>query len=505
MAGGLLRGGFVLALLVLQLGCLIGVASWVRYETLLYYILATGLGFGTMLLLANDHHNMSYRAGWLSLMVLLPISGCVMYFLWGGGFARKYAGAGLRRERELSKRDSEREREVLAGYGERFPAQRRLATYLQRKQFPLTKDNRLSYVPTGEEAFARILEDVRSAKRYIFLCFYIIAEGRLWEQVFQALTQKLAAGVEVCLLYDDLGTMFRVQGDFARRLMEAGAQVRIFNPVHAGLGTLYLNCRNHQKLVVVDGAVAYTGGINLADEYVNYSRPFGYWKDCAIRMEGPVAQSLADEFLQMWNGMFPRLPRKLVSEYESGRFFSETEGYAQFFMDGPAFCDRIGYNVYRSVVESAGEYLYITTPYLIMDEEFREALRYAARSGVDVRVITPGVADKRSVKLLTNYQYGPLLLAGVRIFEYQPGFLHSKLVFHEGVGVIGSVNTDYRSFFLQYEAGVVINDAGVLKQLRADFAQLERDSREITWDSWRRRPLLWKLLQPLLNLVAILF
>ena len=290
---------------------------------------------------------------------------------------------------------------------------------------------------------------------------------------------------------------------FKEDLEEEGFEVRVFNPIYKYLDKLYFNYRSHQKILVIDGNIGYTGGVNIADEYANIHRRFGKWKDTAIRIEGEGAWGFSTTFLQMWDisGEGTVDYRK----YMPTKKFKENNSFCHIVSDGPANNpDNPIESLYRQMMSGAQKFLYITTPYLIIEDDMANQLKIAASSGIDVRIITPYIPDKKTVKLLTNYNYGKLLRAGVKIYEYKPGFIHAKNIVNDMSAVVGSINMDYRSFFLHYECGAWMCDKKIVNTIKQDFLKTLEESVEITYEDWKKRPLRVKLVQPLINLFQTL-
>ncbi len=502
--GGVLRAFTVVALVAVQVLFIFELANWLSEATVYYYAIVEIASFLIILSLVNDNRSDSYKIAWISLVMLMPVSGHIMYLLWG--------------EKRQSRREKEQYNTVYREYLEHcelqegmveeyektYPTQARMARYLENRHFPLCRNNRVTYYPMGEDAFEAIFEDIAEARQYVFVNFFIVAEGRLFERMWELMRQKVQEGVEVLFLYDDFGTMFRTSEDTLEQMREQGIQIHVFNPIHSYVDKLYMNYRSHQKMVVIDGEIAYTGGINLADEYTNIIQRFGTWKDTAVRLRGEVAWHVAREFLQMWNATTKGDEPKQYPEHKPNAIFAENATYCQFFIDGPTVEEQTAQYVYMQMIGSAKRRLYITTPYLILDQQMKQMLCYAAKSGIDVRIITPGIPDKKMVKILTNYNYGILLRAGVRIYEYQPGFIHSKVILNDDSVLVGTINMDYRSFYLHYEDAVVISEEKSVEAVKADFMATLEESKQITYSMWQKRPYLWKLIQPFLNLYATL-
>lgn len=336
------------------------------------------------------------------------------------------------------------------------------------------------YFPLGEEMFQRMLEDLRAAERFIFMEYFIIEDGIMWRQILNILTEKAAAGVEVRLMYDDIGCMATLPKSYDRQLRGVGIQCRRFNRFLPVASSIHNN-RDHRKILVVDGQAGYTGGINLADEYINQVEKFGHWKDGGIRLEGSAVQGLTRLFLLGWD-----LNLKTISDYDwycaCTRAVSGGNGCYLPFGCGPSpvYERPVGKNVLLNLFNQASSYVYVTTPYLIIDYDLSTAIENAALRGVDVRIITPYVPDKKFVQLMTRNSYAPLLNAGVKIFEYEPGFIHAKNVISDDTyALVGTINFDYRSLAHHYEDAVWMYRPDILPDIKADFLETQGRSIEI--------------------------
>ena len=321
----------------------------------------------------------------------------------------------------------------------------------------------------------------------------------------EILKRKIEEGVEVKFLYDDFGAAIRTRKYFKQILEHEGFEVRVFNPIMKYTSQLYMNFRSHQKIMVIDGKVGYTGGFNLADEYANLVERFGVWKDTGIKVQGEAVWGLTVVFLQMWEASGQD---KEHVDYLKYKLMAEEKGdtWCQVISDGPANNPKNPIeSIYNQMIMYSDQYLYITTPYLIIEDYMQQSLIEAVRRGVDVRIVTPYIPDKKYAKMLTNYNYGALLKGGVRIFEYTPGFIHAKQILTEDAAIVGTINMDYRSFYLHYENGVWMSGEKIQKDIHKDFEEMFEESREIKYEEWLNRPMSWKLIQPLLNLFATLF
>ncbi|MDE6411360.1 MAG: cardiolipin synthase [Clostridia bacterium] len=332
-------------------------------------------------------------------------------------------------------------------------------------------NTKTQYFPSGESFFDALLQDLERAEKYIFLEFFIIAKGEMWSAVLDVLRRKVNAGVEVRVMYDDIGSMSRVHVRYYNTLRKMGIKCVKFNPFVPVVTNVH-NFRDHRKIVVVDGKIAYTGGLNLGDEYINKLHLHGHWKDSALRLEGVGVKSLILLFLGMYN-MQKRSDEdfaKFIPEYEA----FEDEGIVQAYGSGPRpiYERQIGEDVFLNILGSAKNYVYITTPYLIIDYRLREALCLAAQRGVDVRIVTPKIPDKKIVFALTRSNYMALIKAGVKIYEYTPGFIHAKnFLCDDEIGVVGTINLDYRSLMHHYEDAVLMFKTKALKEMKVDFEE----------------------------------
>ena len=419
-----------------------------------------------------------YKIAWLLLVLPFPIFGGVFYLLVGGGYISKRT---LKRMRGMLEKSA-------AALKEDFKADDLLplggdaagqANYLERRAAcPAYTNTETEYFSLGDLAFPRILEELEKAEKYIFIEYFILEPGVFWDSILAILERKAAQGVEVRVLYDDFGCMFTLPRDYDQILIQKGIQCRVFNRLMPVM-SLRLNNRDHRKLLMIDGKIGFTGGINLADEYINVRARFGHWKDSAILLEGDAVWSMTVMFLTMWDNIanwdedFERFrpPAAPVRPWT---------GYVQPYTDTPLDREAVGQAVYLNMIAKAKNYIYITTPYLIIDVATNTALCNAAKSGVDVRIITPHIPDKRYVFEVTRAHYPPLLEAGVKIYEYVPGFIHAKGCVIDGtVGAVGTVNLDYRSLFLHFENNSLFYGAPILNDVEADFLDTQAKCREM--------------------------
>lgn len=455
--------------------------------------------------LVNRNQSPSFRLAWISIVLILPISGFIMYYLWGrsGGKRKKYDQY-IMQQISYGNRFLVRNQTAYQDFLNENPVAGRMVKYMEQMEFPLSANNDVKYYAMGEDAFEDIFADLERAEDFILIDFFIVAEGGLWDKMHEILKRKLEEGVEIKFLYDDFGAAIRTRKYFRHILEEEGMEVRIFNPIHKYTGELYANYRSHQKIVVIDGKVGYTGGFNLADEYANLVDRFGVWKDTGVKVRGEAVWNLTVVFLQMWEAS--EYSTKHV-DYLRYRVMPPEDGdtVCHVISDGPANNPQNPIaSIYNQMMMYSDQYLYIMTPYLILEDYMKQSLVEAVTRGVDVRIITPNIPDKKVIKLLTNYNYGDLLREGVRIYEYTPGFIHAKQILTEDAVVVGTINMDYRSFYLHYENGIWMSGERIQRTVQQDFMKTFEESREITLEDWQRRPRRWKLIQPILNLFSTL-
>ena len=335
------------------------------------------------------------------------------------------------------------------------------------------------FFASGEEMWQQMLEDLKRAEKFIFLEYYIVDEGLMWDSILEVLEEKAAQGVEVKMLYDDIGCMVTLPGDYTLHLRSKGIDAHKFNKVIPRMTVAYNN-RDHRKILVIDGQISYTGGINLADEYINHIERFGHWKDSGIRIDGPATQAFTRLFLMNWY-----VNRGEISDFDQYHLENQTRsgnGLCIPYGSGPKpiYQMKVGKIVYQNLINQAEDFVYITTPYLIIDYDLTEDIKNAAMRGVDVRIVTPYIPDKKLIQLVTRGAYPDLLSAGVRIFEYTPGFIHSKqMIVDDRFAVVGTINLDYRSLVHHYENAVLLYKTESIADIRKDFEEIFEQSQEI--------------------------
>lgn len=498
-----LRLALAALLLAAQIALTVLLSLVLRQHVAIAYTALELLALVVAIRIYNRPGGSSYKMGWIVLIVLVPVTGLILYLLWSGDRQNKRLNLkNLPMPRESAGRE-EQSRMNVEKIRSRDAEWGRLAAYLHRKGFLVYQHTDVTYIESGEKYLDDVLERIEQAEHFIFMELFIMATGDMWDAAVEIFRRKAGQGVEIKLLFDDFGSMMRIPKEEIERIRAMGIEVKIFNPVHQYVNRLYFNYRDHRKIICIDGDTAYTGGVNLGDEYANIVQKFGYWKDSGIRLEGEGAWGLTREFIHMWEDLGGQLEREHDYYRPHGR--PEAEGFCQSVSDGP---DNNPVStledVYLQLISGANEEVYITTPYLAIDEPMIKALCLAGDSGVDVRIIVPGIPDKKFAYLVAECYFGELLSHGVKIYRFTPGFIHSKSVVSDRqAAFVGSVNMDFRSFDLHFECGTVLYEAPAIRDLLADLEGTVAQCEAVTMDRWRSRPLYRKAVGVLLRLFAM--
>lgn len=495
------RGLLVALLLAVQVLLLVGLFTRWQFAAFAYggtYALSIFMAF----YLINRPMNPTTRQTWLILVLLAPVLGSLLYV-----FVETDIGHRLVRRRladiARSTRDSlPRPDDVMARLRTEDPSLHSLAVYTDSHGgFPIYDNTTVRYFPEGADMYASLLEELEKAEDFIFMEFFIINEGEVWDSVLDVLRRKAKQGVDVRLLYDGTCAIFRLPYHYPQKLAEMGIACKMFSPIRPLVSTYYNN-RDHRKIVVVDGRTAFTGGVNLADEYVNRIERFGHWKDTGVMLRGDAVRSFTLMFLQMWQVTEPALEFRRYLEAPMERQ-PDAKGYVLPYGDSPFDNERVGESVYLDIINRASRYVYIMTPYLIIDGEMTTALTFAAKRGVDVRIILPHIPDKKSAFALAYTHYRELIRAGVSIYEYTPGFVHAKVFLSDdSKAVVGSINLDYRSLYLHFECAAYLKDVPAIDDIRRDMLDTLAQSQQVTEESLARVPWTRKALGFLLKLFA---
>lgn len=430
----------------------------------------------------NKKDNPAYKLAWIVPILLFPVLGGMMYLFLGNKNPSKRLRRKLERTIRRSKHCLNQSDAVMQSIMRSDPHVGRMANYVSAYNgYPIYHNSTAEYFPTGEACYEVMLEELKKAKHYIFMEYFIVEEGQMFQGILDILCEKVKEGVEVRFMYDDVGSISVLPYHYYKKLEAMGIKSMAFNPFRP-IFSLAMNNRDHRKILVIDGHTAFSGGINLADEYINAKERFGYWKDNGIMLKGEAVWNFTVMFLQMWNAAATRpdldfdvyMPH-VHSNYEY------SDGYIQPYGDSPLDDEVVGENVYLNIINQAVNYVYIFTPYLIIDNEMTTALCLASKRGVDVRIVTPDIPDKKIVFLLTRSYYPQLLEAGVLIYQYTPGFIHSKcFVCDDKVATVGTINLDYRSLYLHFECGIFMYKSHAVMEVKQDALETIQASRRIT-------------------------
>ena len=496
---------FVVAMaIILQVLWLCVVLWQLSYKFTYVNLLVRVIAIIVVLVIVNKWTNPANKLSWTFLILLSPIFGLMVYFLFGRSGLTKHTRERMdavnRQVEALFQRDSAEEK----GLEKESRSAYLQSSYIDKwAGFPLYQNTQTKYYSCGEEMFPDMLEALRGAKHFIFLEYFIIEEGYMFNTILDILEEKAKAGVDVRFIYDDVGSINSISFGYYKKLQERGIPCVTFNPFKP-LISVVMNNRDHRKIFVVDGYIGFTGGINLADEYINKVKRFGYWKDTGIRMKGAAVWSFTGMFLEMWNYII-----NSTEDYEKFRPDADyvakipSVGYVQPYSDTPLDHENTGENVYMNIINSAQKYVYIFTPYLIIDHEMLVSLQNAAKRGVDVRIVTPGIPDKKFVYLLTQADYGVLIESGVKIYQYTPGFIHAKsFVCDDKIATVGSINLDYRSMYLHFECGVWCYKTEAVLQLKEDALAVIGQSQQIDLEFCKHRFVGVRMIQTCLRLLA---
>ena len=496
------KSSFLVFLIFVEIGLFIfGMIKLLDYVSI-FVVAIVSLTIAMLIYLARSSSSPEAKLSWMAIVIILPVIGAFIY-IW------VHTSPGCRIERkkieEIEKNtkhfshDDEATRKKLCVPGIKYGG---TADYLKNMGgFPLFDGSEVTYFPSGETFFESLVDALESAERFIFLEYFIIKEGHMWGTVLDILKRKAAAGVKVKLMYDGSCAILDLPYSYPQTLAKFGIEAKMYSRLRPFISTTYNN-RDHRKIAVIDGKIAFTGGANLADEYINIRRPFGKWKDASVKVEGGAAHGFTLMFLRMWDVEEPH------PDYDYGKYLTvqpaeNAGGYVVPYGDSPLDDERIGEFVYTDIINRAEKYVYIMSPYLILDGELLEALSLAAKKGVDVRIILPHVPDKKYAFALAKSHYAQLTSVGVKIYEYTPGFIHSKVFLSDDIhGVVGTINLDYRSLYHHFECGLYMNGVAALADIKADFEDTFEICLEVTEETIKHEKFGTRLRGKLLKIIA---
>ena len=441
------------------------------------------LAFLLVLYIITKQDEGTYKIIWLLLVLTVPLPGALVYLIFGNKRTTKPLQKKLAEAKPLPDRadDTAPLYEELSAMDGR--AAQTFRTLQNMTGFPLRPNRSAVYYPLGDDMFPVMLQELEKAERFIFVEYFILEDGLMWDSMVEIMARKAAQGVDVRVLYDDLGSIGTYSWKNAGSLAKKGIRVAPFNPLLFIKGTL--NCRDHRKMLVIDGKVAFSGGVNLADEYINHIERFGHWKDIGFKLTGEAVENYTRMFATFWNAFaHDPVPDEFLTSPEAPGPDAPKDGLVLSYYDSPLGSCAVSNELFIDLLSQAKDYAWFYTPYLMPGDALLGAFVRAARRGVDVRVIMPGIPDKKLVYRMGRSFYPVLLQAGVKIYEYTPGFVHAKASLVDGaIGSVGTVNLDYRSLFLHFENNSLFYRASLLEDLKADYLATQAKCRERTTDN----------------------
>lgn len=494
----------VVILLAIQVGFVV-FAFFSLYEQFIYiYLGLTALAIVLVGYIASSRENAGYKVAWLVPFVVFPGFMALVYLFLKAQISRRFFKKTVHKKIIETEKYLTQDKKV---YDELIKIEdksfARMSHYIANfGKFPTYKNTTAQYFKCGEEQFEVLLDELRKAKHFIFIEFFIVEKGVMLDQIIDILLDKVEEGVDVRFMYDGVGAQTILPGGYDKTLKYYGIKCKVFNPFVPFL-TSVQNNRDHRKIVVIDGHTAFTGGTNLADEYINAKVKYGYWKDSAVMIKGDAVWSFTMMFFQMWE-LDEKTPENYI-DFAPHKYHEEAfdgDGYVIPYSDSPLDNEEVGKMIYLDIITKAKDYIYFTAPYLILDGEISTALGYAAKSGVDVRIVVPGISDKWYVQKISNCYYKELLDQGVKFYRYNPGFVHTKdCVSDDRIATVGTVNLDYRSLYLHFEDGAVFYDNNIVSDVKNDIVDMiENDCTEITAEDMDKRNIIDKIFSGVLKI-----
>lgn len=456
----------------------------------------------------NRPMNASFKLTWIVFVVGIPVFGALFYFILQSNIETRRYRKTFQRQAEILRLYGKTSEKVMRGLAKEDREQLKLAHYMSEYVgYPLHTNTDAVYFPSGEAKFEALVEELKKAENYIFMEYFIVDFGYMWDSILDILKEKAAQGVEVRFMYDGMNSLSTLPYNYYKTLRQFGIKTKVFSQIIPALSTIQNN-RDHRKIAVIDGKVAFTGGINIADEYINKKERFGYWKDAAIMIRGEAVSNFTLMFLQMWNHDEKKSNddlKYLKEAHDAETETTDTEGYFLAYGESPFDGDEVAKRVYLDMIQSATDYIYIMTPYLVLDDEMIDNLTYAAKRGVTVRTLLPHIYDKQTAYLAARTDFRTYLESGIEIYEFTPGFVHSKVVLvDDKKATVGTVNMDFRSFYLNFECGLyVYNHRQVLEDIHKDFMHSFEQSERITFLGFENNyPWYKRLAGALLNILS---
>ena len=497
----IMRAVFVAVSLLAQIGWILVRVQWLNAYSETVSAITGLLAMVVVLKLNSNDANAAMKMPWIMLILSFPIMGLCLYLL-----VEILDDPGVRKRlrnvrRAMNRETPQNAEQAFAHLAAQNLSDANQSRYLWKHAgYPVYENTGVRYFSEAKDAFEEMKRELEKAERFIFLEYFIVEEGSAFRELEEILVRKARQGVEVRLMYDDIGSVGNVNMRFAKRLNNLGIRCVPFNPALPVLN-LFMNHRDHRKITVIDGKVGFTGGYNLADAYFDREHPYGHWKDTGIMLEGDAVRGLTETFLELWSVQAKRTQD--YGTYLDIEHSVPSRGYVQPYADDPLSGERVAENVYLNLINRANKTLYFITPYLIITDEMKRALGLAAKRGVDVRIITPGIPDKKTVYAVTRSYYAGLVRQGVRIFEYSPGFCHAKQCLCDGmIASVGTSNLDYRSLYHHFENNVLLIGCDAVSWMAKDFEQLFPQCREVTETDFAGRSAVLRIWQYFLRLFA---
>lgn len=496
------RFGIIILLFFLQAVLFIATLIWFQSSMSELFFGGVALGLFFSIYILNTRSDPSAKITWIILVMTLPVFGTLLYLYTEFEIGHRSLRNRVSKIVEVTKDKIPQERDTVEAFKAEAPGASAIAEYLYRTGcFTVFDRTEVSYFPVGEGIFEEMLSQLEKARHFIFLEYFIIDEGVMWGKILEILARKVKEGVDVRVMYDGTNEFATLPRNYPRLLKELGIKCKVFAPLSPFISTHY-NYRDHRKIMVIDGNTAFTGGVNFADRYINREKTYGHWKDTAVMLKGKAVKGFTLMFLQMWNIdekeisvepfiSFPTLPPE------------NAKGFVIPYGDCPLDKDKVGEMVYMDILNRAKKYVHIMTPYLILDGEMETAIRFAAERGVEVKIILPGIPDKRAPYSLAKSHYAALMDSGVEIYEYTPGFVHAKSFVADDIeGVVGTINLDYRSLYHHFECAAYCYNCNCIADIEKDFQETLLKCRKVTRKTiWQNYPTL-KFLSFFVKIIA---
>lgn len=497
------RTGLILIMILLQIGIIVVTTNrmW-RYSMVINGVFRL-LGIAALIYIINSEDNPAFKMTWILCITAFPAVGTLFYVYVESKVGTRWVRTRLDHLKLEERPYMQQDKAVIQELRKDSPDKANLAAYLSGYlRFPTYKNTEITYFPLGEDKMQTLYEELKKAERYIFMEYFIVANGHVWDTILSILKRKAAEGVEVRFMYDGTCAISNFPYNYYKQIRKMGIQCRVSNPIIPFLSTVQ-NSRDHRKICVIDGETAFTGGVNLADEYANEEVRFGHWKDTAIMLKGDAVQSFTMLFLEMWalNQVEPADYQNYLTPKRASR--TDCQGYVIPYGDHPYDNENVGEEVYFHILNHAKRYVHIMTPYLILDSEMTTALTRAAKSGVEVAIIMPHIPDKWYAFAVAHTYYKELIQSGVNIYEYTPGFVHAKVfVCDDDTAAVGTINLDYRSLYLHFECGTYICDHPVVGDIERDFQETLQKCHKVSLTEVENRSVFEKVTGQVLRLIA---